>query len=224
MSSPFLSLQFLSSCLQNSRQYIYKFYNSTQENLGYHKRDRLVINVQTACVTLETCRDQFTNALEQFKILVPVANAQLEHNYYALKRQYHFCQQKAYQTQQRIQAIEQLSAALFAEWDAELSLYNNRTLRSRSRSQLKIARQQYNRLIKNLSKAEAKMQPVLAAFYDQVLFLKHNLNAQAIAALQHEFTAIAVDIKQLIVVMEKSIAEANQFVAALVEQKALPKL
>ncbi len=224
MSSPFLNLQFINSCLQSVGQYIREICANTQESLGYHKRDRMVLQVQEACVILESSRDQFTNALEQFKTLVPVANAQLEHNYYVLKRQYHFCQQKAYQTQQRIQAIEQLSTALFAEWDAELSLYNNRTLRSRSRSQLKIARQQYNRLIKNLSKAEAKMQPVLVAFYDQVLFLKHNLNAQAIAALQHEFMAIEVDIKQLIVVMEKSIAEANQFVAALVEQKALPKL
>jgi hypothetical protein len=30
-------------------------------------------------------------------------------------------------------------------------------------------------------KAEQKIQPVLGAFRDQVLFLKHNLNANAIA-------------------------------------------
>jgi hypothetical protein len=63
---------------------------------------------------------------------------------------------------------------------------------------------------------------VLLAFKDQVLYLKHNLNAQAIAALRHEFIEIGIDISQLIHAMEQTIAEANQFVSTLVEQKALP--
>jgi len=71
-------------------------------------------------------------------------------------------------------------------------------------------------------KAESKIQPVLAAFKDQVLYLKHNLNARAIAALQHEFIEISIDISQLILAMEQTIAEANQFVSILVDQKALP--
>jgi hypothetical protein len=79
-------------------------------------------------------------------------------------------------------------------------------------------------LIKSLSKAEAKISPVLAAFRDQVLFLKHNLNAQAIAALQHEFVEISLDISQLIEFMEKTIGDANQFVSVLAEQKTLAKL
>jgi hypothetical protein len=79
-------------------------------------------------------------------------------------------------------------------------------------------------LIKALYAAEAKIQPVLAAFKDQVLFLKHNLNAHAIAALQHEFIVIAVDISQLIRAMELTIAEASQFVSVLVEPKSLPSL
>jgi predicted O-linked N-acetylglucosamine transferase (SPINDLY family) len=62
----------------------------------------------------------------------------------------------------------------------------------------------------------------LAAFQDQVLFLKHNLNAHAIAALRHEFIEMGVDISRLIEVMEKTIAEASQFVSILVEQKQLP--
>ncbi len=74
------------------------------------------------------------------------------------------------------------------------------------------------------SKSDAvrsKIQPVLAAFKDQVLYLKHNLNARAIAALQHEFIAISIDISQLIHAMEQTIAEASQFVSALVDQKTI---
>jgi hypothetical protein len=44
-----------------------------------------------------------------------------------------------------------------------------------------------------MRKAEKQINPVLGAFRDQVLFLKHNLNANAIAALQQEFSVISLD-------------------------------
>jgi len=41
------------------------------------------------------------------------------------------------------------------------------------------------------------MDPVLEAFEDQVLFLKHNLNAQAIGALENELGQIRQDVDSL---------------------------
>lgn len=41
--------------------------------------------------------------------------------------------------------------------------------------------------------AEDRMEPVLQAFEDQVLYLKHNLNAQAIGALENELATIRQD-------------------------------
>lgn len=65
------------------------------------------------------------------------------------------------------------------------------------------------------------MVPVLADFQDQVLSLKHNLNAHAIAALRNEFIEIGLDISKLVEVMERTINEASQFVAYLADQKQL---
>ena len=73
-----------------------------------------------------------------------------------------------------------------------------------------------------MHRAESKISPVVAAFKDQVLFLKHNLNAQAIAAVEHEFIEISMDMTQLVQAMEQTIFEANRFIAGLVDQKALP--
>lgn len=199
-------------------------YYNTKESMGQHKRDLVVLHVEQACSSLERSRDQFEDTLDKFKTVICVPETSLDHKYKLLKRQYDFCQMRADEVGHKIVAIKTVSEALFAEWDAELKLYESRTLRSRSSQQLKASRQHYAKLIKSLSKAESKISPVLAAFRDQVLFLKHNLNAQAIAALQHEFVGISLDISQLIEVMEKTINEANQFVSVLAEQKALPKL
>ncbi|MFI3155123.1 MAG: DUF2959 domain-containing protein [Methylococcaceae bacterium] len=195
---------------------------SARESIGEHKRDIVVTHVEQACLGLRETRDEFEDALQRFKSLVCVNETTLDHKYNLLNRQYQFCCAKSDAVSNRIRAIEQVSEALFVEWESELNEYTNRNLRAHSKQQLKTARQNYARLIKSMQKAEAKIQPVLAAFKDQVLYLKHNLNAQAIAALRHEFIEIGVDISQLISAMEQTIAEASLFVAALSHQKALP--
>jgi len=197
-------------------------YYSAKESIGEHKRDIVVYQVEQACTSLQETRNEFEDALERFKNLVCVNETSLENKYYQLNRQYQFCRTKSDIVSDRINAIEKVSEALFLEWENELKEYSNRALRNSSKQQLKAARQNYARLMKAMRGAESKIQPVLAAFKDQVLYLKHNLNARAIAALQHEFIEIGIDISQLIHAMEQTIAEANQFVSVIVDHKALP--
>jgi chromosome segregation ATPase len=198
------------------------YYLGRESLFGHHKRDIVVIHVDQACNSLKSTRDQFQDALQQFKDIVFVEETSLDYRYRLLKRQYEFCQAKSEDVSSRIKIIEEVSASLFNEWNEELEQYSSRALRTKSRQQLKASKQQYSRLIKTMRKAENRIHPVLAAFKDQVLFLKHNLNAKAIAALQHEFVEIGIDISQLIEVMEITINEASQFVSTLVDQKALP--
>ena len=66
-----------------------------------------------------------------------------------------------------------------------------------------------------MCKAEAKMDPVLRAMNDNVLYLKHKLNAKAVASLQVEFSRIEQDEEVLIVEMRKSIASSDAFIASM---------
>jgi predicted nucleic acid-binding Zn-ribbon protein len=197
------------------------FYYSAKESIGEHKRDIVVYQVEQACTSLQDTRNEFEDALAKFKSLVYVSESSLEHRYNMLNRQYQFCRAKSDTVSNRIRAIEDVSQALFAEWEHELNEYTDRNLKNSSRQQLKEAKQNYAKLIKTMRQAETKIHPVLAAFKDQVLFLKHNLNARAISALHHEFTEIAIDIAQLIQAMEMTIVEANRFVTLISPQKKL---
>ena len=66
-----------------------------------------------------------------------------------------------------------------------------------------------------LSKAHFYKHNDLTVFHDQVLYLKHNLNAQAIAALQGELVNLEENIDRLVREMEASIREADQFISKL---------
>ena len=77
-----------------------------------------------------------------------------------------------------------MAADLFKEWEKELEQISSASLRESSRNQLQETRRRYDELHAGLKRAERCMDPVLARFKDQVLYLKHNLNAEAIASLK----------------------------------------
>jgi hypothetical protein len=70
-------------------------------------------------------------------------------------------------------------------------------------------------MITAMRRSEAKMDPVLAALHDNVLYLKHNLNARAVASLKVELGDIEQDIEALIQEMRKSIDASNAFIDTL---------
>ncbi len=199
------------------------YYRMAESTTGSHKRDFLVTHVEEARTELEETKEQLQTTLERFSALIEFDGGSLASYYRALKREFDRSEQKAEQVRDHIDTIESLATALFSEWEDELELYTNRSLRGKSRQKLKLTQRHYKQLITAMRRAESRVDPVLNAFRDQVLFLKHNLNAQAIAALQHELNHVSVDIAAMIKAMEQSIQQADQFIRTLEEPPALPK-
>ncbi len=198
-----------------------KIYFHTVESIGHHKRDILVLRVENARDTLEEAKQQFQGALDKFSALTQFDGQALEDIYRQLKIEFDYSRAKAQAVSDRIDAVQDVAEALFAEWEGELEHYSNRSLRSSSRQKLKLTQQHCGQLISAMRRAEGKIDPVLRVFHDQVLFLKHNLNAKAIAALENELITVTISISGLITAMERSISRADAFVSALNGQKAL---
>ena len=190
-------------------------YYGTLEKVGIHKRDVMVDRVEDARDAQEDAKEQFQSALEQFTSVVAVRGGDLEKKYNKLNDTYEECEEKADAVHKKISKVEGVSEALFDEWEDELELYSSPRLREDSRNKLNQTRRDYKRLIKAMKRAEKKIEPVLVAFRDQVLYLKHNLNAQAISSLKNELVAIEDNVAGLVSEMELSIKEAEQFINAL---------
>jgi len=186
-----------------------------KEQFGYAKREQLVDKVQDARDGQMAAKRQFESALKEFLAVTSVSGEQLrelEARYDKLNEEYERSESRAKTVHDRIRSVQQVGDALFREWKEELNEYTNQSLRRSSEEQLESTRRQYARLIDVMKAAEARMTPVLAAFKDQVLFLKHNLNARAIASLQQNVEQIQNDVTRLVREMEASIAEANAFI------------
>ena len=187
-------------------------YYETMERFGKHKRDILVDRIEEARDDQEAVKEEFASALEEFTSVVEFDGGALEEHYKRLDAALNRSESRAYAVRNSINDVERVAEALFKEWEAELAEYTSDDLRRKSATQLNDTRERYATLMRAMYQAESKLEPVLVPFRDQVLYLKHNLNAQAIASIRNELSAIETDVSALIADIEKSIAEANAFI------------
>jgi len=197
----------LSAC--SSTQY------AVMEKFGIHKREILVDRVEDARDSQQEAKEQFASALEEFSAVLNFDGGTLEEKYKQLNSVLEESEDRAQDVAERIDKVEDVAEALFDEWDDELKLYSSDSLRRSSAKKLKETRSHYQSLMKAMRRAEAKIEPVLTPLRDQVLYLKHNLNAQAIASLQSELGRVEGDVSALIREMEAAIREADAFIVRL---------
>ena len=190
-------------------------YYKTMETFGKHKRDILVSRVGNARDAQEDAKEQFQSALEKFSTVVRVPNTELKEKYNQLQKEFDKSESKAEEVSKRVADVESVAEDLFDEWKTELASYTNKSLRKASEQKYKQTQARYEQLIGAMKQAENKIEPVLSAFRDQVLFLKHNLNAQAIASLEGELVSIESNVASLIKDMDVSIAQADVFIKSM---------
>lgn len=187
-------------------------YYNAMEKIGVHKRDILVDRVEKARDSQANAQEQFKSALDQFASVISLEESDLKIAYDSVNSAYEESDRAAKDVSDRIGKVESVAGALFDEWAEELELYQNPELKRSSRQQLDQTRSRYRSMLAVMHKAEKSMEPVLKTFRDNVLFLKHNLNAQAIGSLRYEFGTLKKRIDRLIKEMNTAIESSNQFI------------
>lgn len=190
-------------------------YYSAMESVGFAKRDILASRVEAARDSQQEAKEEITDALTEFGRVVSYQGGDLEAQYRKLAAQLEDGEEAAAAVRARIRDVESVAEALFDEWQDELAQYSSASLRTQSEKQLRETRARYATLIGAMKRAESRLEPALQPLRDQVLFLKHNLNARAIAGLQGEVARVDAQVNQLVADLNAAIAEANRFIADL---------
>ena len=205
----------LTLCLVLSLAGCSPVYYGTLERFGVEKRDILESRIREGRDAQGQAKEQFRSALQAFQGETGFQGGDLEEVYDRLKGELERCEARAEKVRDDIGSIEEVAADLFAEWESEAQQYSSPDLRRKAERMLSDTQGRYGELISAMRRAEQSMDPVLDGFRDQVLFLKHNLNARAIASLQNDLVAIESDVGVLIREMERAISEADAFIASL---------
>lgn len=201
----------LSACQSTARDVMYSAY----EKVGVEKRDLLKKRIENTRDEQKEAGKSFGDALTKLREVYNVDGGELAKNYDKLKTAFDEAEDDAKGVKESIVKVETVAEDLFKEWEVESAEIKTSELRVKSRARLAETRKKYQDLHSALKSAEARMDPVLSKFKDHVLYMKHNLNAQAIASLKGETMSIEKDIKTLIDRMNQSIKEADAFISHL---------
>lgn len=193
-------------------------YYNTMEKMGVHKRDIMVDRVKAAKEAQQDAKVQFVSAMEQFKSVVKFKGGDLEKEYEKLNAVLMRSEAEANKVHSRVESVEAVSDALFDEWRAEIKKYSSDALKKSSQVKYDATKRTYEELITAMKKAESKLEPALIPLRDQVMYLKHNLNAKAITGLSDELITVQTNVDKLVKEIELSIAQADKFIDALQEQ------
>jgi len=190
-----------------------KTYYTLLEQVGVEKRDLLVTRVNRAKESQEDAQKEFRDALEKFQAVTGIHGGELEDRYHELRDAYDRSKDQAHEVSLRIDSVEQVADDLLDEWRGELGRYEDPALRRRSQERLEETRVAVRRLLRAMHRAEQSLDPVLRRLQDRVLYLKHNLNAAALAGLDNKLPDLQADVAHLVQEMQASIAEADRFIS-----------
>jgi Rad3-related DNA helicase len=186
-------------------------YYAAWEQLGQEKRHLLRSNVEKAGKEQQEASEQFQDTLTLIQEMYGFDGGELEKAYRRLKSDYELSVDRAGDVRNRIQKVEQIAEDLFAEWEEEIQQISNSSMQASSRETLYKTKSRYSVMYQAMRRAEQRMDPVLRQMNDYVLYLKHNLNAQAVGALGQEVDRIGLEVDGLIQEMNNSIREAEAF-------------
>ena len=189
-----------------------KTYYNVLEQVGIEKRELLTRRVTSAKESQEEAQEEFRDALEKFQAVTGYHGGELEDRYDDLRDAYERSEERAHDVSERIDAVESVAEALLDEWKDELDKYQDRSLRRRSETRLHSTEREVDRLLRAMHAAEKSLSPVLQKLEDRVLYIKHNLNAAALAGLDEEVPELRRDVDRLVQEMQESIAEADRFI------------
>ncbi|NNF40265.1 MAG: DUF2959 domain-containing protein [Woeseiaceae bacterium] len=185
---------------------------SALEKVGIHKRDLLIDRVEDARDAQADTRENMVSAYEKLSSLVGYEGGELEDEYEKLSDAVAKASDTTEELDEQLAAIDRVSADLFAEWESELDLYTSQKLRADQERKLGLAKRQFGEMRSRMQKARNRVDPVMVVLNDNVLFLKHSLNAQALAALRGQSAKLENQVDALIRDMQIAIDEADAYI------------
>lgn len=188
---------------------------SALEKVGIHKRDILVDDVEDARDAQSETREHLVSAYEELSALVGHDGGELEKQYNRLNKEVERARDATGDLDDHLESIDRVSEDLFEEWESELELYSSQALRDDQAKKLAESRKQFKHMRNRMQIARNRVDPVMAVLNDNVLYLKHSLNAQAVAALRGEAANLEADVEALIRDMQIAIDEADAFISKM---------
>ena len=194
------------------------FYYDALEHTGIHKRDLLMQRIEKVRDAQMAAQKQFETTLLEYRSVVLFQSGDLSKRQTQLEEDYRAAQLRARNVRYHLQGVDSVADDLFSEWKSELKDYRTAELRRAAEADYDRTRQQYATLREQLNETEARLQPLLDLLGDQMLSLRHSLNARTLTQSPDAYTQLEQDMKRLSEEMTRANNQADMFIRRLRER------
>jgi len=119
-----------------------------------------------------------------------------------------------------VQEMKSMAEPVFKKWAEDLDSFTNLEMRLKSQNRLAQTRQRYDAIVLSVEPTQAAFAALHQQISDCALFLKHDLNAAACAALRPDVEALSMATDQL----DEQLAKCQSAAKDYVEAVALPSM
>ena len=186
-------------------------YYKSWEVLGKEKRDLLESNMGDLSEDQEDAREEFSSVLEKIQKKYYFDGGKLEDTYDKVSSDYEDLESEVNSVSDQIEKVEEIAEDLFDEWEDEADSFENASYRKRSLASLDKTKKSFKGVLVSARKSEEKMKRLLKKYRDQVLYIKHNLNAKAIGHLSGKLKNLENEMNALILELKSSIEKSKNF-------------
>lgn len=190
-----------------------------QEAMGTPKRQVLLSRVQDTRDSMKETKKVFASAMLQFGSVYKESGSKLENKYVILKKEYDACNSKASSLRSQIANVKSIGQVLFQEWQKELDQFTNEQMRKLSEVKMQQTREKYVAMTDSMDRVSARMSPVMSSMSDQLLNIKHSLNALIVVSLEEELIQLRGQMDNLMAEIDASIENCNSFIGSMAEPK-----
>ncbi len=170
------------------------------DRFSLSRQDNLVLRIEDARDAHLVVRDQLAVAKEAFGYIQSPGEESLRQRYETLSREYVGVELRMERLRLAAERMEEAARSYFMDWERRIYEYVDPVIRSASRQQLDTSRGKYEQTLARIRQTEEHAQRVVDAFGDQVRFLRHNLNREAVEALRNPSVELQLELDDL---MEK---------------------
>ncbi len=190
-----------------------------QEAMGTPKRQVMVSRVQDTRDSMKDTKKAFASALQQFGSVYKEGGSKLENKYVILKKEYENCNSKASELRRQIANVKSIGQVLFAEWQKELDQFTNEQMRKLSETKMQQTREKYVAMTTGMDRVSARMTPALNSMNDQLLNIKHSLNALITVSLEEELIQLRTHTDSLMAEIDSAVEHCNTFIGSMAESR-----
>ena len=190
-------------------------YYNTWELLGKEKRDVLKMNMEDVDDQQKDVEEKVSDTLALIRKNYNFKEGKLEATYDRMKEDYEDAKSLADDYSEQVQKTIDIADDLFDEWEDEAKELSNANYRTTSLKQLRQTKASFKRSEKSMRRVENSLNKLLKSYNDQVVYLKHSLNAKAVGNLKAELSEIKRNIEILSSRIEKSKQQNLEFLNRL---------